>query len=209
MYLCIQILYLWVQLLGTGPQWGCWTDKGLNVNVTEVLQAGWGPATKPFEDPLMSTICAKWPKPAANQASWIQKGAHLSGSWVKQGGGGAGGQGGFCLSSIGNLQTLLSTLNFCSPEVTTLPWKFFTQHCLQSFAKAKSFTFYTPGVLGLERANAQHNVWMIWRNQMRDKGAREAVAKLSAVNDGRRLKPSPAPSWCLASGTNLFCLLAP
>ena len=48
--------------------------------------------------------------------------------------------------SVGDLHRRLSTLDFHSPEVKTLPQKFFPQHCLQSFTKAKSFTFYIPGV---------------------------------------------------------------
>ena len=48
--------------------------------------------------------------------------------------------------SAGDLHRRLSTLDFHSPEVKTLPQKFFPQQCLQSFTKAKSFTFYIPGV---------------------------------------------------------------
>ena len=47
--------------------------------------------------------------------------------------------------SVGDLHRCLSTLDFHSPEVKTLPQKFFPQQCLQSFTKAKSFTFYIAG----------------------------------------------------------------
>ena len=130
-------LYLWARLLEMGPQ--CGSELTKDWTWTPLKTCRW--VEYPQRNPLeMSKPQIEMAKPAANQKLTEHLGNREG--CMRKAPGSNRGEG----ISVGDLHRRLSTLDFHSPEVKTLPQKFFPQQCLQSFTKAKSFTFYIPGV---------------------------------------------------------------
>lgn len=95
-------------------------------------------------------------------------------------------QGKDCVRSAGDLHRPLNTLSISVPEITALPQTLLPQRCLQSFTKAKAFTFYSPGACRLEKARAQPQAHMIFRNQMTGEGTRGTAGEATSASDNGR-----------------------